>query len=208
MRTCSTPTSPIEEPILIPSTPTPLPSPQQKPEPQLPPRKVSIIYNGRNVIDLAGNLIANKKVWQFQYAHLPENNLQMFLSNRSQYHRLGATGHIQEYVLTACNDCTFQYPMTGQQLNCAHQSVGNSFVAPMPIQQQQSHHRYNNNPPVMPNQNNMYNNNNNSDNNYNNYHNYNNNNNNDTNYGNNNNDAVMKYLRAQSVASMKMYKHF
>lgn len=35
----------------------------------------------------------------------------MFLENRSQYHRLGDSGHIQEYTMKKCSCCDFKYPV-------------------------------------------------------------------------------------------------
>lgn len=35
----------------------------------------------------------------------------MFLENRSQYHRLGDSGHIQEYKMQKCSCCDFKYPV-------------------------------------------------------------------------------------------------
>lgn len=35
----------------------------------------------------------------------------MLLENRSQYHRLGESGHIQEYKMQKCACCDFKYPV-------------------------------------------------------------------------------------------------
>uniref|UniRef100_A0A336LXK3 CSON009524 protein n=1 Tax=Culicoides sonorensis TaxID=179676 RepID=A0A336LXK3_CULSO len=82
--------------------------------------KLRIEINGRNILDLGANLNNNNSsnnIWQhqgmYQFAHLPENNLKMFLENRSQYHRLGANGHLQEYALVNCKCCDFIYPNNG-----------------------------------------------------------------------------------------------
>lgn len=87
--------------------------------------KLKIEINGRNILDLGANLTNNSitpnNVWQQQnfmrFAHLPQNNLKMFLENRSQYHRLGANGHMQEYALVNCKCCDFIYPVNGYNNN-------------------------------------------------------------------------------------------
>lgn len=71
---------------------------------------VKIGYNGRDILDLAKNLTDNN-AWKFQYADLPNNNVQMFMANRSQYHRLGADGLNCEYDLASCPRCAFKYPV-------------------------------------------------------------------------------------------------
>lgn len=68
--------------------------------------------------------------WNMRYAELPENNLTMFLANRSQYHRLGTNGHIQEYSLNKCQCCDFKYPVNNYSYNTSN-------VSTLPIQQQQ-----------------------------------------------------------------------
>lgn len=70
-----------------------------------------IICNNRNILDLGENI---KNDQQFiDYAVLPENNLKMFLQNRSQYHRLGANGQRQEFELAKCSNCDLLYPVNG-----------------------------------------------------------------------------------------------
>lgn len=70
---------------------------------------LKIMYNGRDILDFCAN-IANKS-WNVQYTHLPENNFPMYLANRSQYHRLGASWNTKEYTLDTCRKCLFQYPV-------------------------------------------------------------------------------------------------
>ncbi|XP_037034068.1 uncharacterized protein LOC119072866 [Bradysia coprophila] len=71
--------------------------------------EVKIGYAGRDILDLAKNLTDSS--WKFQYADLPNNNVTMFMQNRSQYHRLGADGLNCEYDLATCAECTFQFPV-------------------------------------------------------------------------------------------------
>ena len=83
---------------------------------QIEPIKSRIIVGGRDILNLGLNLAG--KSFVFNYAQLPENdNIHFFLDNRSQYHRLGATGHIQEYTMEQCKCCEFQYPVNGFQTN-------------------------------------------------------------------------------------------
>lgn len=87
-------------------------SPEPKPEPAAP-KEVKVVIGGRNVLNLMDNLTAPGH-FNLQFAQLPENdNIHFFLDNRSQYHRLGATGHIQEYTMVKCNCCDFRYPVNG-----------------------------------------------------------------------------------------------
>lgn len=82
--------------------------------------KLCIVLNGRNILDLGANLRSQQPGQSasfIQSAELPENNLNMFLANRSQYHRLGANGHIQEYALAKCTCCDLIYPTTGYNNN-------------------------------------------------------------------------------------------
>ncbi|XP_055713038.1 uncharacterized protein LOC129807651 [Phlebotomus papatasi] len=67
-----------------------------------------IMYGGRNIIDMGSNLTNGS--FKIRYTELPENNIPMFLMNRSQYHRLGAHGHIQEYTLIRCSCCGLMIP--------------------------------------------------------------------------------------------------
>lgn len=95
--------------------------------------ELRIETNGRNILDLDANLrgknLKSSNVWQQQgfirFAHLPENNLKMFLENRSQYHRLGANGHLQEYALVDCQCCDFTYPINGYSTN---NTSGNNII--------------------------------------------------------------------------------
>lgn len=95
--------------------------------------KLRIEINGRNILDLGANLNDNNnntRVWQpfVRYSHLPENNLKMFLQNRSQYHRLGANGHLQEYALVNCKCCDFIYPVNGYNNNNNTSTSGNNIM--------------------------------------------------------------------------------
>lgn len=87
-------------------------TPEPEPEPVIP-KEVKVVIGDRNVLNLMDNLTAPGH-FNLQFAQLPENgNIHFFLDNRSQYHRLGATGHIQEYIMVKCKCCDFQYPMNG-----------------------------------------------------------------------------------------------
>lgn len=105
-------------------------------EEKKPTFDIRIETNGRNILDLGANLRGNglqspNNVWQQQgfirYAHLPENNLKMFLENRSQYHRLGANGNLQEYALVDCKCCDFTYPVNGDTTKSST-SMGNNII--------------------------------------------------------------------------------
>lgn len=77
------------------------------------PKEVEVVIGGRNVLNLMDNLISPDQ-FCLQFAQLPENgNIHFFLDNRSQYHRLGANGHIQEYTMVKCKCCDFRYPVNG-----------------------------------------------------------------------------------------------
>jgi len=75
-----------------------------------------IEYQGRDILDLAKNLTYKNTSWKFQYARLPDNNVAMFMANRSQYHRLGANGLNREYDLAVCRTCTFQFPVNSPNI--------------------------------------------------------------------------------------------
>lgn len=91
-------------------------SPEVEDTPELEtdiPKEVSVVIGGRNVLNLMDNLISPGQ-FRLQFAQLPENdNIHFFLHNRSQYHRLGANGHIQEYTMVKCKCCDFLYPVNG-----------------------------------------------------------------------------------------------
>lgn len=95
--------------------------------------KLRIVLNGRNILDLGANLRSSPPSQLGQpttsssfvtSAELPANNLKMFLANRSQYHRLGANGHIQEYALAKCTCCDFIYPTNGYSNNIYNNTNG------------------------------------------------------------------------------------
>ncbi|GAB0095863.1 uncharacterized protein DMENIID0001_112980 [Sergentomyia squamirostris] len=67
-----------------------------------------VMYGGRNILDMGSNLTNGS--FKIRYTVLPENDYSMFLKNRSQYHRLGAQGHIQEYNLIRCSCCGLMIP--------------------------------------------------------------------------------------------------
>lgn len=83
----------------IPEPPKPMPIVQ---------REWKVQYEGRNILDLGSNLSDPK--FNLRFADLPTNNLQFFFTNRSQYHRLGASGPRQEYSLDKCRCCNFEFP--------------------------------------------------------------------------------------------------
>lgn len=81
-------------------------------EPEIP-KEVKVVIGGRNVLNLMDNLRSPGQ-FRLQFPQLPENNsIHFFLDNRSQYHRLGANGHIQEYAMVKCKCCDFRYPVNG-----------------------------------------------------------------------------------------------
>lgn len=73
-------------------------------------KNLKIFYEGRDILDFSTN-VANKS-WNVKYAHLPEQNYQMYIQNRSQYNRL-APGYEspENYSLNACGRCAFQFPV-------------------------------------------------------------------------------------------------
>lgn len=82
------------------------------PEPTMP-KEIKVEIGGRDVLNLMDNLTSPDH-FRLQFAQLPENdNIHFFLDNRSQYHRLGANGHIQEYTMVKCKCCDFRYPVNG-----------------------------------------------------------------------------------------------
>lgn len=89
---------------------------EELPAPELPPKECKLVLGGRDVLNLMDNLTAPNH-FRLQFAQLPENdNIHFFLDNRSQYHRLGANGHIQEYTMVGCKRCDFRYPVNGTSL--------------------------------------------------------------------------------------------
>lgn len=111
------------------------------------PEDLKILYNGRDILDLGGNIQTNSKRWNLRYTYLPENNnIPMFLANRSQYHRLGANGHIQDYSLIKCENCDFQYPINSGGPFCQTSvTISPTTNAAMTYTGQMNHRQYNNN---------------------------------------------------------------
>lgn len=117
----------VQSDELIPEPPKPLPTVR---------REWKVQYEGRNVLDLGNNLTDLK--FNLRFADLPTNNLQFFFTNRSQYHRLGASGPRQEYSLDKCRCCNFDFPniqaasatssSAGSVYQTQAQSVQNSFT--------------------------------------------------------------------------------
>lgn len=105
-----------------------------------PPKECKLVLGGRDVLNLMDNLTAPNH-FRLQFAQLPENdNIHFFLDNRSQYHRLGANGHIQEYTMVGCNRCDFRYPVNGTSLTSGGPTATmgqSSLAAAFPQQQQQ-----------------------------------------------------------------------
>ncbi|XP_050077405.1 serine/threonine-protein kinase pakD-like [Anopheles maculipalpis] len=93
----------------------PLLLPKALNEPNFSVPRTSIYYYNRDILDLGSNIRPQGTTageFAFQFAELPEtNNIQFFLQNRSQYHRLGPNGFLQEYRMETCRDCDFQYPV-------------------------------------------------------------------------------------------------
>lgn len=132
------------------STPVSSPPPETKSQSESPePTEAEeefdskIEYRGRDVLDLAKNL--TDTTWKFQYARLPENNVSMFMANRSQYHRLGANGLNREYDMATCNKCTFQFPVINPNIN--FMLDGGAPHAQQPPAQQMNDTAQNNNMP-------------------------------------------------------------
>lgn len=70
-----------------------------------------VVYQKRDVLDLASNLIRCDPFVQFTV--LPENNVSCFFQNRAQYWRLSSSER-QEHSLEKCPCCDFTYPSTQQ----------------------------------------------------------------------------------------------
>lgn len=107
--------------------------------PELPPKELKLVIGGRDVLNLMDNLTAPNH-FRLQFAQLPENdNIHFFLDNRSQYHRLGANGHIQEYTMVGCKRCDFRFPVNGTSLTSGGPTatMGQSSLAAAAYQQQQ-----------------------------------------------------------------------
>lgn len=97
--------------------------------PSVPECEPKIVLSGRDVLDLIDNLTAPGH-FRLQFAQLPENdNIHFFLDNRSQYHRLGANGHIQEYTMAKCSCCDFHYPINGTSLTSGISTIGTTTMA-------------------------------------------------------------------------------
>uniref|UniRef100_A0A8D8A3T4 (northern house mosquito) hypothetical protein n=1 Tax=Culex pipiens TaxID=7175 RepID=A0A8D8A3T4_CULPI len=105
-----------------------------------PPKECKLVLGGRDVLNLMDNLTAPNH-FRLQFAQLPENdNIHFFLDNRSQYHRLGANGHIQEYTMVGCKRCDFRYPVNGTSLTSSGPTATmgqGSLAAAFPQQQPQ-----------------------------------------------------------------------
>lgn len=117
-------------------------SPKVAKEPIFSVPRTYICYTNRDILDLASNIRPQGNApggFAFQFAELPEtNNIQFFLQNRSQYHRLGPNGHVQEFRMATCACCDFQYPVNTVGNNsyaaaavpsAANQSFGTSNLA-------------------------------------------------------------------------------
>lgn len=92
---------------------TTVPVPELSASEPIIPIELKVEIGGRNVLNLLDNLTSPDH-FRLQFAQLPENdNIHFFLDNRSQYHRLGANGHIQEYTMVKCKCCDFRYPVNG-----------------------------------------------------------------------------------------------
>ncbi|XP_058819949.1 bromodomain-containing protein DDB_G0270170-like [Topomyia yanbarensis] len=105
-----------------------------------PIKEVKVVLGGRDVLNLIDNLVTPDH-FRLQFAQLPENdNIHFFLDNRSQYHRLGANGHIQEYTMVKCKCCDFRYPVNGTSLTSGTTAASmgqTNLTAAYQLQQQQ-----------------------------------------------------------------------
>lgn len=124
--------------VAVPAEDLPVPEPTT-------PKVVKVEIGGRNVLDLLDNLTSMDH-FNLQFAQLPENdNIHFFLDNRSQYHRLGANGHIQEYTMVKCKCCDFRYPVNGTSPSTngagTTTSMGQANLATIFQQQQQQQHQ-------------------------------------------------------------------
>lgn len=80
---------------------------QPQPRPIEKVEDVKIMYNGRDTLDLWGNLTNSR--WNYRPTVLPPNNPALFFANRSQYHRLGPYGTRTQYVKDSCRLCGFSW---------------------------------------------------------------------------------------------------
>ncbi|KAJ2944567.1 hypothetical protein O0L34_g3917 [Tuta absoluta] len=82
----------------------PVVQPQPRPI-EKPCEDAKITYEGRDVLNLMGNLTDPR--WSYRATVLPPNNPALFFANRSQYHRLGPYGTRTQYVKDTCRMCGF-----------------------------------------------------------------------------------------------------
>ncbi|XP_053665820.1 hybrid signal transduction histidine kinase I-like [Anopheles marshallii] len=116
----------------------PLFSPKTTKEPIFILPRQAITYNNRDILDVGSNIrpqgSGGTGEFAFQFAELPvTNNIQFFLQNRSQYHRLGPYGNVQEFRMETCPCCDFQYPVNAVGANSAaaphNQTCGTSSLS-------------------------------------------------------------------------------
>ncbi|KAK3920456.1 Zinc finger matrin-type protein 5 [Frankliniella fusca] len=70
---------------------------------------IQLKHCGRNILDLGTNL---RTQFPLKATQLPEKNLPSFLQNRSQYHRLGTFGTVEELCFANCiKQCGFTFPI-------------------------------------------------------------------------------------------------
>lgn len=84
----------------------PVVQPQPRPIEQKP-ANVKVSYEGRDLLNLMGNLTDSR--WNYRATVLPPNNPALFFANRSQYHRLGPYGTRTQYVKDSCRLCGFNW---------------------------------------------------------------------------------------------------
>jgi hypothetical protein len=103
--------SPVEQAIQPDQRPATVADNKVEPKVVRPIKPLVVVVNGRDILNLDANL--RDSSFKLRYTDLPEKNMNLFFANRSQYHRLGANGHVQEYTLVKCNCCDFEYPING-----------------------------------------------------------------------------------------------
>lgn len=93
--------------------------PQPRPKEQKP-ENLKISYEGRDVLNLMGNLTDNR--WNYRATVLPPNNPALFFANRSQYHRLGPYGARTQYVKDSCHLCGFNWVVAATDWSLTEQT--------------------------------------------------------------------------------------
>lgn len=73
-------------------------------------KNLRIMHEGRDILNFEAN-VSKSQSWSIQYANLPETNFNMFMANRSQYHRLAPDWQdAPDQLMEKCGKCDFHIP--------------------------------------------------------------------------------------------------